>query len=533
MRRHPSRSSTALLAAAFLLLPLSGCGSSAPDDAADAVPDRSSASSGEWSKEELGLDNGAESEPQLLTHGETAVIVTDSEDGSVAGHARVGDGPFEAGTATETGIEPLWFGAGAWFDGTWFALGNGGTEDVGDDTELMMDPVVMRSTDGRTWKAVEATGFSGPVEFQQARVIDGALVAVGARRSAEDPGGEDFVASAWRTNDGTTWKETRLPGATHNSFTEDLVVGAGRLIAVGGIDDHNTVWTSEDAGRTWAESTLEGVPAKATINHLAGEGDVLVASGTTKSGGTGDHEDDRSHVLYRSTDGGDTWQPASDPPPDEGEDYGFPVAGRSGRLFLTSSVFRESWEDPSLCYADIDLCRQDSEVGLYTSDDGDRWKRVDTSGFGLGEDGEIDTITALEDGTVIALRAGERTWTVGTWPGEVDLPTKAEPKLPTTDVDLLQDGESPKIGHRYAVPLHIHCGMDWLYLGDEPWQRTDDGPDVETGAGEAASADWPVAQQSIFGFATLVDEDTVEYSIGDGEIIATYGPPETDPVPCM
>jgi hypothetical protein len=104
--------------------------------------------------------------------------------------------------------------------------------------------------------------------------------------------------------------------------------------------------------------------------------------------------------------------------------------------------------------------------------------------------------------------------------------------LPTTEVDLLEEGEAPVIGRRYPVPLYVHCGMDWLYLGETPWQRADGGPDVETGAGDPSPDDWPMAGQMIFGFATLVDEDTVEYSIGDDEVIATYAPPTEDPPGC-
>ena len=66
--------------------------------------------------------------------------------------------------------------------------------------------------------------------------------------------------------------------------------------------------------------------------------------------------------------------------------------------------------------------------------------------------------------------------------------------------------------------------MDWLYVGGQAWQRTDDGPDTETGAGDDIPDDWPVAQQTIFGYATLVNDDLIEYSIGDGEVISTYAP---------
>jgi hypothetical protein len=201
-----------------------------------------------------------------------------------------------------------------------------------------------------------------------------------------------------------------------------------------------------------------------------------------------------------------------------------------GRFFTLTSSFIEAWSEPELCYADIALCRQDSAVALYASDDGNGWRRVDTSGIGAGEAGEVDAIAATDD-RVVAFRRLERG--VGTWTRpDAPLPTEGEPVEPTTDVDLLGEGEVPEPGRRYGVPLYIHCGMDWLYVGGKPWQRDDRGPDVETGAGDAIPADWPVAQQTIFGFATLVRDDVIEYSIADGEVIATYVPATATPPGC-
>lgn len=121
------------------------------------------------------------------------------------------------------------------------------------------------------------------------------------------------------------------------------------------------------------------------------------------------------------------------------------------------------------------------------------------------------------------------------WPAGTALPTGGEPREPApADVVTLAEGEEPEAGVRYAAPLCIHCGMDWLSLGGQPWQRTDAGTGVETGAGEVPPG-WPVAQQTIFGFATLTDDGTVEYSIGpedDPEVIATYGPPTEEPPGC-
>jgi hypothetical protein len=114
------------------------------------------------------------------------------------------------------------------------------------------------------------------------------------------------------------------------------------------------------------------------------------------------------------------------------------------------------------------------------------------------------------------------------------LPTRDEPVDPSTDVVLLEDHEVPEVGRRYGVPLYIHCGMDWLDVGGEPWRRTDDGPGPHRGSGDDHSADdWPVAQETVFGFVTLRGADVLEYSIGDGDVIATYGRSEETPPGCM
>ncbi|MBW3605555.1 MAG: hypothetical protein KY460_11735, partial [Actinobacteria bacterium] len=75
--------------------------------------------------------------------------------------------------------------------------------------------------------------------------------------------------------------------------------------------------------------------------------------------------------------------------------------------------------------------------------------------------------------------------------------TEPEQVGPAADVDLLGEDEQPERGRSYAVP---------------------DG--------------WPVARETIFGYATLVGDDLIEYSIGDGEIIATCAPATEDPPGC-
>jgi hypothetical protein len=125
---------------------------------------------------------------------------------------------------------------------------------------------------------------------------------------------------------------------------------------------------------------------------------------------------------------------------------------------------------------------------------------------------------------------------VHTWPAGARSP-EGRPLAEPERVDLVTvpEGEDPEPGVRYHAPLFVHCGMDWLYLGDTPWQRTDDGPDVETGAGDEGPGAWPLVGQTIFGYATLGEDEVVSYSIGkgdDAEVIATYERTGEEPPGC-
>lgn len=303
------------------------------------------------------------------------------------------------------------------------------------------------------------------------------------------------------------------------------------VLAVGTIDRRGVMWSSTDSGASWTLVERPGVPATSSISHIQAEGHVVVMSASTPS--TSEEDGEGQTVLLRSDDGGQTWaEVASPPPPNRGEGFASPLFSGGGQFFALQSSFVESWSEPELCYADIKLCRQDTEVSLYASDDGDRWERIDLSSLDLDEFAEVDAVAAPDDGRVVLLTGaaeGTATWT---WPAGTPLPAAAEPVDPTTEVRLLGEDKEPQRGVRYGAPLYIHCGMDWLYVGGESWERTDDGPDPETGAGEEPPAGWPVAQQTIFGFLTLVDDDTVEYSIGDGEVIATYAPTSEEPPGC-
>jgi hypothetical protein len=106
---------------------------------------------------------------------------------------------------------------------------------------------------------------------------------------------------------------------------------------------------------------------------------------------------------------------------------------------------------------------------------------------------------------------------------------EVDPPPPTADVDLIGGDDQVTEGHRYALPLYVHCGISWLGMDGRTWQILGPEPTGEDGYPAA----WPLVGDTLYGFATLVDADTVEYSIGDGEVIATYEPATPDPPGCM
>jgi hypothetical protein len=294
-------------------------------------------------------------------------------------------------------------------------------------------------------------------------------------------------------------------GYRGESYAGHLTLAGDRVLAAGRVDDSATVWSSDDGAGTWqrvSDPTLDDVY---DISGLATVGDVVLA-------GVGEG----SVSALRSTDRGETWAPVASLPV-SGEEMGWaPVWADRDRFWTLTGVDQTGWDRPEVCYADLDQCGQNPEPRLVTSTDGSDWTAVELPG-------EPDAITGTTDGRVLVLGVDGSGLVVhslpaGTSPPEA--PADTEPR--TVELVTVPEGEALEVGVRYHAPMYLHCGMDWFFLGDTTWRRTDDGPDLETGAGDGPPEGWPLVGQTLFGFATLTDADHLRYSIDDDQVVATY-----------
>lgn len=501
------RAAALLLAALFVV----ACApATAPVDAASTP----AASPVAWAAQDLEAVPSVDLPFTVAADDEWAVALVVTDDGVVTGFSAGSDGRFRPGAPVKTGIAYLHLGEPVRFAGGWLVAGSGGTDGRPDD------PVMLRSTDGATWSVVSTTGLDGVRSGLLLTAVGDRVLAFGASRGVAQR------MAVWSSTDGARWSPSAAPAAPSGGRAEVLAADVvdDRVVAVGRADDTGAIWVSADEGASWEVVRHDAQEFVSPWDSVAASGDVIVAAGVAR--GAREDGDEGREVLVRSTDGGQTWTAAASPPPSSmGERLPSAVAAGGGRFLTHRYDFVDAWRRPEICYADIERCRQDLHVELWASDGGDRWRRVDISGLDGGPYGQVEATAVTGEGRVIVAQDTGANPTMWTWPAETPVPSAAPREaMPTSDVVLLGEDERPQPGRRYGVPLYVHCGMDWLYIAGEPWRRTDDGIDLETGAGDQVPAGWPLAQQTIFGFATLVQDDVIEYSIGGGQVIATYAP---------
>ena len=202
-------------------------------------------------------------------------------------------------------------------------------------------------------------------------------------------------------------------------------------------------------------------------------------------------------------------------------------------FWIITSRWFDTWDDPDRCYVDLSSCQAFSEPVVLRSADGFEWAEIDLSALDPPEYFGLDGVVETANGVVIV--GSERNLLVWNWPSNAAPPLRVPPDaLEAPEFDLARYDAELEVGVTYRYPLYIHCGMDFLGgMNDRYWYLLD-APEgtIETGAGQQPDPNWPVAHQTIFGFITLVDENTIRYTIGGGEVIGVYGPSDERPPGC-
>lgn len=506
-----------LLAVAVGVTPAAGIGTDGV--AAEPVP---------WTRQVLGPPPRGDESMVSSASGGDVVLVRTTADGRLRGYRSSDGGAFRAGPPLAIGTPYFTLGGVTRWHGAWWAIGSGGSTVVRGDTQLRFQISVYRSVDGLRWAPVATTVERMPADVSGLVGTSSGLVAVGSLRTGRNPSFGPFRPVAWRSTDAKTWRRSGFPFTGKESAVRSVVATRSRLLAFGNEDGRSAMWSSTDGGHLWRRAKAVGLDEGVGLDEAAVLDDgTVVAQSRAIDGG----QDTPDAVFARSTDGGATWTKVSSPPQTPDVIFAGQLTAGGRRVFTTMASF--PLFGASACYADIERCRRGGEVALYMSEDaGHTWQRTDLSGVAMSGRAQPQQMIAGRDRAWIVIPEAEGEALFGR-SGATPWPTMPEPEVPTFAGPFLAQGETPRQGVRYAVPLYIHCGMDWLYVGGTAWRRTDRGAGVETGAGQQPPAHWPVAGQTIYGFATLVAPDRIEYSIGDGEVIATYGRTDQPPPGCL
>ena len=227
---------------------------------------------------------------------------------------------------------------------------------------------VWKTTDaGKTWNNISDGVFGGSIGAVAVAPSDPHILYVG--------GGEKTLRGNWSSGDGVyksidagaNWEFVGLPESRHISRirihpNNPDVVYAAVMGHASGPNEERGVYRTKNGGQTWERVLFTNEYAGAVdLCMVADDPDVLYATTwrvqrtphSLESGGEGSG-------LWKSTDGGDNWEPLHDKP-------GMP----EGMLGISGIAVAHS--DPAVVYAQIEA----EDGGLFRSNDaGDTWDLV-------------------------------------------------------------------------------------------------------------------------------------------------------------
>jgi hypothetical protein len=482
---------------------LAGCGDS--DDL--VVGDEPSS----WEVQRLG-EGGLDAGAALAEANGVVVAATSTMSGDLLTWRSVDGGEME-GPTTSPGADRVAFRA--------VAGGPQGFVAVAHEWALTtaVGPVVWRSDDGTTWEPVgdDLGDLAGRTEVADVVATPDGFVAVGT----ELLGAGEGLGSprAWSSEDGTAWTAVDL-GST-DRYAGSIVAEGDVLHALG----EHTAWRSEDGGRTWQASSIR----TDTFDISFGVSGLALVDGVLLTSTRGELEGgDAQEVLLESLDSGRTWEADDDLAASLAGPLGAAAlfGGGEAPVWLLASGHVDPFSDPDLCYSDPSACGIGDPIVLETTD-AVAWRAIDLAAAAGGAPFDVADVlqTAAGDTVVLAVDDGLVTWT---WPASAGgLPeAEAEPPPEGSDLPVASEEVPLEEGMTYRYPKDTHCGIDELGIfNGQVWHAEGtSGEDPFTGEVELPG-DVADGGGSILGYLTLVDEDTIEYSIEpDGEPIATYRP---------
>ena len=236
--------------------------------------------------------------------------------------------------------------------------------------------------DALAWRSIGPAVGGGRLAAIAGSDRDPALIYIGAA------GG-----GVWRsTNAATTWKpvfdkqDVGSIGAIAISpaDTNDVWVGTGESNPRNDASYGDGMYRSKDGGKTWTHIGLERSYAISKIALDPRDPNVAVVAALGSP-----HSDSTERGIYRTTDGGKTWQQTLFLGPDSGGADLDRSAKDPNVLFAAMWQFhRSSWH----------LNSGGERDGLYKSVDGGvTWKRIEGNGFAEGTTGRIGVAVAPND----------------------------------------------------------------------------------------------------------------------------------------